>query len=135
MHHYDDVVVGAGIVGRAHAYHSARRGRRVVVIERGAAATGTSVRNFGMLWPIGQPFGERRTLGLRSLEIWLEVLASAGLAFERAGSRHLAYYEDEAQVLREYADLAGEAGQPVEVLSGPESKSHSTQGSAGRSRK
>ena len=30
---------------------------------------------------------------------------------------HLAYHEDEAQVLREYADLSNAAGEPVEVLS------------------
>jgi glycine/D-amino acid oxidase-like deaminating enzyme len=45
----DDVVVGAGILGLAHAYHLAKRGRRVVVVERSPKAMGASVRNFGML--------------------------------------------------------------------------------------
>ena len=76
---YDDIVVGAGIIGLAHAYELARRGRRVAVLERSPAAAGASVRNFGMLWPIGQPFGEPRTLANRSLDTWRTVLAAADL--------------------------------------------------------
>src|SRR4051794_17815706 len=74
---YDDIVVGAGIIGLAHAYELARRGRRVAVLERSPAPAGASVRNFGMLWPIGQPFGEPRTLANRSLDTWRKVLAAA----------------------------------------------------------
>ena len=77
---YDDIVVGAGVIGLAHAYHLASRGRRVAVFDRSPAAAGASVRNFGMLWPIGQPLGELRALALRSLEIWLEVLRAGGFA-------------------------------------------------------
>ena len=113
---FDDIVVGAGIVGLAHAYHLARRGRRVAVFERSRKAEGASVRNFGMLWPIGQPFGEPRRLALRSLEIWLEVLRAAGLPYDCSGSLHLAYHDDEAQVLREYAQRSGDAGEPVEIV-------------------
>ena len=69
-----------------------------------------------MLWPIGQPFGDPRQLAARSLQIWLEVLASARLWHERSGSLHLAYRNDEAQVLREFADESRGHGQPVELL-------------------
>src|SRR5690242_14905365 len=101
---YDVAVVGAGIVGLAHAYHLARQGRRVVVFERHPAACGASIRNFGMLWPIGQPAGRMHKMGLRSRDLWLEVLASSGLWHARCGSLHLAYREDEAQVLAEFAE-------------------------------
>src|SRR5262249_29651767 len=79
-------------------------------------ASGASVRNFGMLWPIGQPAGPRRDLALRSLAIWLDVLRDSGLWHERAGSLHLAYHEDEAQVLREVASGAGEGDFPCALL-------------------
>ena len=41
------VVVGAGIVGLAHAYHARDLGLSVVVVDRDDHATGASVRNFG----------------------------------------------------------------------------------------
>ena len=97
---YDDAVIGAGILGLAHAYQLARRGRRVSCSSAIRPPRGASVRNFGMLWPIGQPAGELRDLARRSLTHWLEVLAAAGLWHRRTGSLHLAYREDEARVLR-----------------------------------
>jgi FAD dependent oxidoreductase TIGR03364 len=99
---FDVAIVGAGIIGLAHAYHLGRQGKRVVVVERHPRAQGASVRNFGMLWPIGQPSGPLYELARRSLEIWLEVLRESKLWHERCGSLHLAYHADEAQVLREF---------------------------------
>ncbi len=113
---YDDAVVGAGVVGLATAYALAKRGRRVVVFERSPKAEGASVRNFGMLWPIGQPGGERFVLACRSLSIWREVLEAANLWHSHCGSLHLAYRDDEAAVLREYADMAHQEAQPVAWL-------------------
>ncbi len=113
---YDDAVVGAGIIGLAHAYQLARRGRRVVVFERGEQALGASVRNFGMLWPIGQPAGERHDLALRSVDHWHRILVEAGLWHERSGSLHLAYRDDEAAVLSEFADRARSSGFEVALL-------------------
>ena len=118
---YDDAVIGAGILGLAHAYHLARRGRpRDRLLERDRRASGASVRNFGMLWPIGQPFGPRHRLATRSVKIWLDVLASSGLWHEQSGSLHLAYRDDEAQVLREFAQECLGNGVPVDLL-GPAS--------------
>src|SRR5215813_2993698 len=114
---FDDAIVGAGVIGLAHAYHLAMRGRRVIVFERsplsiGAAggATGASIRNFGMLWPIGQPPGEMYELARRSRELWLNALQTAGLWYEPAGSFHLAYHDDEAEVLREFIGAAQTSG-------------------------
>ena len=116
---YDDVVIGAGIVGLAHAYHLARRGRRVLVIERHPRAQGASVRNFGMLWPIGQPNGDLRLLALYSRTIWLDVLTEAGIWHDKSGSLHVAYADDEARVLTEFAQDACRGGFPCKLLDPP----------------
>ena len=103
-------VVGAGILGLAQAYAYARRGNRVRVYERSPKAAGASVRNFGMLWPIGQPSGLLCDLAMRSREIWLEVLKEAKLPYLPTGSLHLAYRGDEEAVCREFAELEPQRG-------------------------
>jgi FAD dependent oxidoreductase TIGR03364 len=114
---FDDAVVGAGIIGLAHAYHLAKRGRKVIIFERNPKAKGASVRNFGMLWPIGQPAGQMLRTALRSREIWLEVLRESGLWHEQTGSLHLAYRDDEAQVLQEFVAAAPAKGYDCRLLS------------------
>lgn len=109
-------VIGGGILGLAHAYVAARRGHSVVLCERGRMATGASIRNFGMIWPIGQPSGEMHRMALRSREIWLEVLEAARLPYLPTGSLHLAYHDDEAEVLREFAEIAPRVGYECEWL-------------------
>jgi D-hydroxyproline dehydrogenase subunit beta len=76
--HAGVAVVGAGIVGLAHAYAAARRGQKVVLFERTNPAVGASIRNFGLIWPIGQPAGRLFQRALRSREIWRAISVEAG---------------------------------------------------------
>jgi FAD dependent oxidoreductase TIGR03364 len=99
-------VVGGGILGLAHAWAAAQRGHRVVLFERDARAQGASVRNFGMVWPIGQPAGPLHALALRSRAAWLELGDRAGIWVSPCGSLHLAYAPDEQAVLEEFAGRA-----------------------------
>ena len=96
-------MVGGGIVGLAHALALAKTGRRVVLFERTAPAVGASVRNFGLVWPVGQPEGPRHARAMRSREIWLEIAAATGIYLSDRGSLHLAYHDDEWAVLEEFA--------------------------------
>jgi D-hydroxyproline dehydrogenase subunit beta len=109
-HRADLVIVGAGILGLAHAYAAAKRGAQVVVFDRSTRAAGASIRNFGLIWPIGQTHGPMHQLALKSRADWLEVLEEAHLPYWPEGSLHLAYREDEAEVAREFRELASALG-------------------------
>jgi FAD dependent oxidoreductase TIGR03364 len=60
-----------------------------------------------MIGPIGQPPGPPLDLALRSRRLWLDVLRGARLWHDPVGSLHLAYHDDEAAVLSEFAAAAG----------------------------
>lgn len=114
--YFDAGVVGAGIVGLAHAYHLAKRGMKVAVFERNSRAEGASIRDSGMILPIAQPPGRARKLALRSRDLLCEVLKETGIKYEECGSLHLAYRQDEAQVLDEFANSLASAGIETELL-------------------
>ncbi len=113
----DVAIVGAGIVGLAHAYMALRKGLRVVLFEREQFAVGASVRNFGLVWPIGQEPGDGLRRALRSREHWREVAAQAGIWCNQNGSLHLAYHQDEQSVLEEFVALYRQADYRCEMIS------------------
>lgn len=52
--HYDILVIGAGVVGCSIAYHLARLGRRLALVERGEVAGEGSLAAAGMLAPLAE---------------------------------------------------------------------------------
>lgn len=82
---FDVAVVGAGIIGLAHALAAAKAGKRVVVIDRDPRANGASIRNFGFITVTGQQRGEHWSLARRTRDIWAELAPAAGIAVEQRG--------------------------------------------------
>lgn len=111
---YDLIVVGAGIVGLAHALAAGRRGARVLVLDRDARANGASIRNFGFVTVTGQERGAVWNLARRSAAIWREVAVSAGIAIEQEGLTVIARRPAAAAVLDAF--VATEMGEGCRML-------------------
>lgn len=120
--HADVAIVGGGIVGLAFARAAARRGKSVVLFERTQQPLGASIRNFGMIWPIGQPPGPMYRLALHSRDIWREVAPAAGAWLADCGTLHAAYAQDELAVLEEYVAHATGSGIACTMLTPAQSR-------------
>jgi D-hydroxyproline dehydrogenase subunit beta len=114
--HIDVAVVGAGIMGLAIAYAAAQKGLKVAVFDRTSRAVGASIRNFGLIWPIGQPPGKLLERALQSQEIWKKIARKAGFWLNKNGSLHLAYQQEELDVLVEFAETAHLEGYDFRIL-------------------
>lgn len=98
----DLVVVGAGVVGLAHAIEARARGLSVVVIERDARAVGASVRNFGHVGTTLQG-GEAAAYAAAARDRWLSLAPKAGFEVVEAGTVVVARSQAELAVVEEFA--------------------------------
>lgn len=98
------IVIGAGIVGLATTRALSNLGWKVRVFERNPKPIGASIRNFGMVWPVGQAQGETYDRALRSRAIWLELSKKANFWAAETGALHLAYTDLENNVINEYVE-------------------------------
>ncbi len=115
-HTVDVAIVGAGIVGLAHAWEAAKRGQSVVVFERDRQAMGASIRNFGMILPLGMAPGIQHERALRSRAAWLSLLYETDLWHQKEGVLVVAYHEDEEQAMQEFLDWGPPNGYAVSWL-------------------
>lgn len=109
-------IVGGGIVGLAHAYMALKKGYKVVLFERDHFAVGASIRNFGLLWPIGQEPGSNLDRAIRSIGHWKDIAAQAGIWMNHNGSLQLVYHDDELEVLKEFLSIYKDNSYKCELL-------------------
>jgi D-hydroxyproline dehydrogenase subunit beta len=95
----DVCVVGAGVIGLAHAHEARRRGLSVVLLERDARAVGASVRQTGHLFFSALTAGAALDAAPLARERWLELTRRAGVAADGGGTLILARHRDELGVL------------------------------------
>ncbi|WP_228479897.1 TIGR03364 family FAD-dependent oxidoreductase [Microbacterium abyssi] len=114
----DLVVVGAGIVGLGAAYAAARRGLRVIVVDRTAGPIGATIRNFGHLC-IGAQTGLAREFADTARETWLRLATDAGFWLRESGTLIAARQGDELAVLERASADGG-----VRMLTAEELRRH-----------
>ncbi|MCW5298864.1 TIGR03364 family FAD-dependent oxidoreductase [Herbaspirillum lusitanum] len=117
--HIDVAVVGAGILGLAHAFAAVKRGLRVVVFERSSTPIGASIRNFGMGLVTGQPPGVMLGLAKQSRALWLHLAQRANFSAREAGTLLFARTAAEHAVLEEFMIVrARQHGYDASLLEG-----------------
>src|SRR5205814_6119300 len=95
----DVVVVGAGIVGCASAYYLARRGARVIVVERGAVPGEQSRKNWGFVRQQGRDPSEM-PLVMEANRMWRGLASEVGADIEWVQGGNLALAADETRMGR-----------------------------------
>src|SRR5262249_17831167 len=112
---WDLIVIGAGILGTAHAYFAAKRGWRVLLLERGDWPGEASARNFGTLMA-GSLTGEWRRRGMERIAFYRELAPQAGFAFFPSEWLYHVPPPVETAVLEEFAQIAPGEGCRCELL-------------------
>ncbi|TPI81989.1 FAD-binding oxidoreductase [Mesorhizobium sp. B2-8-9] len=117
----DAVVIGGGIVGVFAAYYLARRGMKVVLVEKGRIGAEQSCRNWG--WCRQQNRDARELpMATRSLDLWERFVADSGedTGFRRCGLLYLSNEEAELARWARWRDFARTAGVTTLMLDGAE---------------
>ncbi|ULQ57015.1 TIGR03364 family FAD-dependent oxidoreductase [Flavihumibacter rivuli] len=99
--HYDLMVIGAGVLGSFHAYHAARKGLNVLLLEKDHQPNEATVRNFGQVVPSGMPQGKWQEYGRRSMEIYREIQRSFDISIRENGTVYLASDNTELTLIEE----------------------------------
>lgn len=111
---FDLLVVGAGVVGLAHAHIGAQRGLKVAVVERDHRCVGASIRNFGFVTVTGQRAGDTWRRARRSRDLWQALAPATGIAVEHRGLWLLARHEASVPVLEAF--MATDMGEECRLL-------------------
>ncbi len=114
----DVIVIGGGIVGLSTAYFLAKRGMRVVLLEKGRLGWEQSSRNWGFIRQQGRDPAELPMAAL-SNRLWcgLEKELGADMEWRRGGNLAMAQSEDDLDRYAEGARAAQRAGIDTRVLS------------------
>lgn len=115
---FDVAVVGAGMLGVAHALAAAKAGCSVVMFDRSEQAHGATVRNFGQVLVTGQSPGDMHGLAVRTRELWLELASQCTFHVRQSGSLILSRQPKESAVLEQFVlERAPREGYQVELIS------------------
>jgi len=113
----DVIVVGGGLHGMSAALHLARRGRRVLVLEKDRVAAHASSYSAGGVRTLGRHMAEV-PLAVESLEMWhrIAALVGDGCGFREVGHVKVAESAEEMAVLEARAAEMRRAGWTHEEL-------------------
>ncbi len=117
----DVVVIGGGVIGVSAAYHLAKKGHSVALIEKGHVGAEQSSRNWGWCRQQGRARAEI-PLARESLRLWEDMQDDAGVdaGFRRTGILFLTKNPAELAAWEKWAAVARELQVHSQVLSSAE---------------
>jgi glycine/D-amino acid oxidase-like deaminating enzyme len=120
----DVLVIGGGIVGAASAYHLARRGASVTLLESERLAFGATGRNLGFIWAHTRRAGPELDLVRPLIDELPGLSDELGADFSLRTNGGLIYFSTEAQaeVMREFVEQRTADGVPMRLLDGHEAR-------------
>ncbi|MEZ5039440.1 MAG: TIGR03364 family FAD-dependent oxidoreductase [Saprospiraceae bacterium] len=104
MKNYDIAIVGAGILGVAHAFFALKNDLKVALLEKEAAPQAATVRNFGQIVPSGMD-NKWQALGRQSLAVYKAIQAQVDISVRQEGSIYIASDAEEMRLLEELAKI------------------------------
>lgn len=103
----DVAIIGGGVIGVSAAWHLVKRGRSVLILDKGRVAGEQSSRNWGWVRVNGRDEAEI-PIAVDSLQCWQDLADELGdeLGFVRRGILELAETEEEMAFFEQWMNLA-----------------------------
>jgi len=120
----DVLVIGGGIVGAASAYHLAKSGVRVTLLEAETLAYGATGRNLGFIWVHTRKKGPELDLVMATRTGLPELVEELGENVDLQTNGGMVFYSDERQtaVMTEFVAQRVADGLPMSLISGDEAR-------------
>jgi glycine/D-amino acid oxidase-like deaminating enzyme len=117
---YDVVIIGSGVVGASCAYELALAGRRVLVVDRGGLAGGTTASGEGNVLVSDKPPGPELELARASVVRWADYARelSEGFEYEPKGGVVIASDDASRAPLADLVSRHRDVGVTAELLDG-----------------
>jgi len=106
----DAIVIGAGIVGACAALSLTNAGLKVMIIDRGSVASGTTGAGEGNILVSDKDPGPELTLALKSRDLWFELQEDVGDSFELEAKGGVVVARHDSSALMKLAEHQRAAG-------------------------
>lgn len=114
----DAIVIGAGIVGACTALALTNAGLKVLIIDRGSVASGTTGAGEGNILVSDKDPGPELTLALKSRDLWFDLQEDVGDTFELEAKGGVVVARRDSSALMKLAEHQCLAGVTAEKVNG-----------------